>query len=401
MTKHEAKIPFRLLWAFLKRGNKWTLMLIMFLMAIAFINMFFVSSLFNGIIKAADQQVIDASTGHIMILPDSKNDEIIDAKEAMQDIKEIPEVVGVSGSTILTTTLTYNDIKGTWRTIAINPDDEKTVTKISERMIEGTYLDADDTSSIIIGRQIAGGEDVEGDAFSFKDAGVGDTVTVGINGITKDFIITGIFYSKFIETDQQAFITHAALKDFVPALDETINRIVIRVGENADESQVLNQIQALDINGSLYSWEDAAGLMKSVTKSFLSINVLMTLVASLIAAVTIFIVIYINVSGKRQQIGILRAIGVKPSLIVWSYVFQAIVYSVAGIIVGTALFFVALVPYFNAYPFSLPIGDASLMFSPLDYFFRLETFILVAVGAGLIPVLFITRIKLLNAIWGK
>ncbi|MFA5031311.1 MAG: FtsX-like permease family protein [Patescibacteria group bacterium] len=401
MTKYEAKIPFRLLWAFLKRGNRWTLALIMFLMAIAFVNMFFVSSLFDGVIKAADQQVIDASTGHIMILPDSKNDEIINAKDAIQKIKSIPEVVGASGSTILTTTLTYNDIKGTWKTIAINPDDEKTVTKISERMIEGSYLDANDTSSIIIGRQIAGGEDVEGDAFSFKDAGVGDTVTVGINGISKDFMIAGIFYSKFIDTDQQAFITQAALKDYVPTLDGMINRIVIRLDENADETQVLGQIQALDIKGTAYSWEDAAGIMKSVTKSFLSINVLMTLVASLIAAVTIFIVIYINVSGKRQQIGILRAIGVKPSLIVWSYVFQAIVYSIAGIIVGTAIFFVVLVPYFVAYPFSLPIGDASLVFNPLDYFVRLETFIFVSIGAGLVPVLFITRIKLLNAIWGK
>lgn len=401
MTRHEAKIPFRLLWAFLKRGNKWTLMLIMFLMAIAFVNMFFVPSLFNGIIKAADDQAVDAWTGHVMILPTSDVTAIADADDVMSDIRKFDGVVGVSGSTILNTTLRYGEVKGVWQTLAIDPETEVLVTKIAERMIEGEYLKPQDTSSIIIGRQISGGEDVENDAFSFKTAHVGDTVTVEMNGILKAFTISGIFYSKFIETDQKAFITKAALKEFIPQLEGQTNRIVIRLNDVDSTEAMIQKIQILHKDVKAYSWEDAAGLMKSVTKSFVSINVLMTLVASLIAAVTIFIVVYIDVSGKRQQIGILRAIGIKPSLIVWSYIFQAIVYAIAGILFGTALFFAILVPYFNAYPFVLPIGDASLVFNPLDYFVRLETFILVSIGAGLIPAVFITRIKLLNAIWGK
>jgi len=92
---------------------------------------------------------------------------------------------------------------------------------------------------------------------------------------------------------------------------------------------------------------------------------------------------------------------VKPSLIVWSYIFQAIVYALSGILFGTALYFAALVPYFSAFPFVLPIGDARLAFDAVGYVIRLETFIFVSIGAGLIPVLFITRIKLLNAIWGR
>jgi putative ABC transport system permease protein len=334
-------------------------------------------------------------------LPQSTKDTIGKASQAVKDIQAIEGVTGVSGSLQMPTTLTYNHIRGTWETTAINPDEEKTVTKISERMIEGRYLTPNDTDAIILGRQIAGGKDVENNAFSFKDATVGSNVMMSFEGVTKEFTVVGVFYSKFINTDQQAFITKAALEEAVPTLKDVMNRIVVRVGEDADQDAILQKIKDLNIDGTVYTWEDAAGLMTSVTKSFTSINVLMTLVASLIAAVTIFIVIYIDVSGRRQQIGILRAIGVKPSLIVWSYVFQTIVYAISGIILGTALFFAALVPYFVAYPFSLPIGDAKLAVDAVDYILRLESFIFVSIAAGLIPVLFITRVKLLNAIWGK
>jgi len=401
MTKHEAKIPFRLLWAFLRRGNRWTLILIIFLMSVAFINMIFVPTLFDGIIKAANDQVIDMSTGHIFILPESGQDQITDAKKAVEQIRSMSGVVGVSSELVLPTTLEYNNIRGNWQTIAIDPDDERMVTKISEHMIAGNYLDKHDTSSIIIGRQIAGGKDVENNAFSLKGPQIGDTVKVSFDGLSEDFTIAGIFYSKFIDTDQKAFITRDALDNAVPALAGTANRIIIRLDEDVPVENVLDQISVADIGGTAYSWEDAAGLMNSVTKSFVNINVLLTLVASLIAAITIFIVIYIDISSKRKQIGILRAIGVKPSLIVWSYIFQAIVYALSGIIFGTVMYFAVLVPYFSAFPFVLPIGDARLAFDAVGYVIRLETFIFVSIGASLIPVLFITRIKLLNAIWGR
>ncbi len=401
MTKHEAKIPFRLLWVFLRRGNRWTLILIIFLMSVAFINMIFVPTLFDGVIKAADDQVVDMSTGHILMLPESGQNQIADAEKAVEQLRSIPGVVGVSSGLALPTTLEYNNIRGNWQTIAIDPDNERMVTKIFEHMIEGSYLREHDLFSIIIGRQIAGGEDVENNAFSFKDAEVGDTVKVSFDGFSEDFKIGGIFYSKFIDTDQKAFITRDVLDKVVPALAGEANRIIVRLDEDVSVESIVNKISAADIDGIAYSWEDAVGLMKSVTKSFVSINILMTLVASLIAAVTIFIVIYIDVSSKRKQIGILRAIGVKPSLIVWSYIFQAIVYALSGILFGTALYFAALVPYFSAFPFVLPIGDARLAFDAVGYVIRLETFIFVSIGAGLIPVLFITRIKLLNAIWGR
>jgi putative ABC transport system permease protein len=187
----------------------------------------------------------------------------------------------------------------------------------------------------------------------------------------------------------------------IPTLDHKATSIVITIDKKGNEQKVIDLLKTKNIAASFYSWEEASGLMASVADSFLSINVILSFVGILIAAITIFIVIYIDLVNKKQQIGILRAIGIRPYIIRAAYVIQSALYSVSGVILGTAIFYGILVPYFNVHPFVLPIGDATLIVNPADFTFRAEAIMWVAVFAGLIPSILITRIKILDAIKGK
>jgi len=177
--------------------------------------------------------------------------------------------------------------------------------------------------------------------------------------------------------------------------------IVIRLDKKGHEASTIADLQSRGVSGDFLTWQDASGLMKSVTKSFLSINVLMSTVGIMIAAITIFIVVYIDIINKRRQIGILRAIGIKNYLIRGLYVIQTAVYSFTGVCLGTAIFFGAIVPYFKANPFVLPICDAVLVTNAADFIFRAEAVMLVALLSGLIPAILVTRVKMLDAIRGK
>ena len=167
------------------------------------------------------------------------------------------------------------------------------------------------------------------------------------------------------------------------------------------ESDVINRLKAGGIDENIYTWEEAAGFMSSVTESFLSINILISFVGVLIAAVTIFIIIYVDIINKRREIGILRAIGIKPYIIFTSYIIKAAAYSVGGVLLGSAIFFGILVPYFNLHPFVLPICDAVLVLTKMDFIARAETIMWVAVLSALIPSVAVTRSKILTAIFGK
>ncbi len=90
-------------------------------------------------------------------------------------------------------------------------------------MYSGSYLEEDDTDGIIIGRQIAG-NDVELNAFSFKSVGIGDKVLLASGSISKEFTVRGIFYTKYIQSEQRAFITIEALNQLSTIVLSTRHR---------------------------------------------------------------------------------------------------------------------------------------------------------------------------------
>jgi putative ABC transport system permease protein len=140
--------------------------------------------------------------------------------------------------------------------------------------------------------------------------------------------------------------------------------------------------------------------LKTFTKSFGSITALLSFVGLMIAAVTIFIVIYIDVMNRKQEIGVLRAIGIKAWIIRATYMLQAAAYALFGIALGLGIFFAALVPFFAVRPLSLPICDAVLVVDAKYLVVRALAVLAVAVVSGLIPALLATRASILDAIVG-
>jgi putative ABC transport system permease protein len=399
--KNEARIPFFLIWRFLKRTNKWTLLLIVFLMSAAFLNLVFVNSLFTGVVSTSNKQVIETSSGDITITPGEGQDYIDKVSAQLKTINRVRDVTASSPMTLVPASLKYKNIEGSFAVNAIDPVLDRKALTIAKKVTEGSYLDSGDTDKILIGKQVAGGKDVELDASSFKGARAGDRVTLSIGAVSKDFTVKGVFYTKYLQTDVKTFITTRALYDLLPQLENEATTIVVRTRKNADVNRVIRDLRAAGVKGNIAPWQDSAGLAKSVNKSFITINALLTTVGFLIAAVTIFIIIYVDITHRRQEIGILRAIGIKSYLIRSTYVLQAVVYSVFGVLLGCALFFGVIVPYFHVHPFAIPIGDVTLMPSAGDFIARAEAVIAVAIASALVPSIIVTRAKILDEILGR
>jgi putative ABC transport system permease protein len=397
----EWKIPFFLVVRYLRRGSKWTFSFIVLLMSIAFVNLIFVTALFNGIIEAVNNQVIDTHMGHIYMLP-PEGSEYLDGMGAVSDrIQSLEKVRGVSPHLYVPGRIMYKNISGNWQIVAIDPDKEKTVTNVSKNMIEGAYLEKGDTDQIILGRQIAGGKNVEMNALSFRGARTGESVVLDVGGFRKTFTIKGIFHTRFLDTDKRAFISRTFLDETIPGMSGVASSMIIRIDKTGDEKKVIRRLEKMKIPGKLFSWNEVAGYLDSVTKSFTHINTLLTMVGMLIAAITIFIVIYVDLSSRRQQIGVLRAIGIRPSLIRFTYVLQTLVYSMAGILIGLLVLLHGIAPWMEKHPFEMPIGDAALVIDYHDLLFRAVLIIIVAVLSGLTPVFIATKGKILDAIFNR
>ncbi len=400
MSDAKAAIPFFLVGRFIARSSRWTLGLTVFLMAIAFVNLVFVASLFEGIVRGSDDQVIDAYVGHVTIGPRPGERAIDHVAAQLAAILRTPGVVGASAQTVVPVMMRHGNREIAREVLAIDPAREQTVTNIASKMVEGTFLRPGDLDGIVLGIQVAGGRGVELDGTSFRGAHVGETVLLSLDGVPHPFVIRGIFRTKFLTTDLRAFITRRAFERMSPGAQDRATTILVRSARTGHEQALIESLRRSGVRGAFGTWVDNAGIMKTVTKSFTSIDALLSFVGLMIAAVTIFIVVYIDVMNRKQQIGVLRALGVHAWTIRATYALKAAVYATLGIALGLGIFFGAIVPFFAAHPLSLPICDAVLVVDPAYLALRAVAVFSVAVVSGLVPALLATRAGILDTIVG-
>jgi len=120
----------------------------------------------------------------------------------------------------------------------------------------------------------------------------------------------------------------------------------------------------------------------------------------IVAAITIFIIIYVKALNRRRQIGILKAIGISRNTTIISFVFQAFFLCSCGILAGLLLLFYGIVPYFAAHPLDVAAGNVTLALQTKQILFSLVYLFIAALIGGLLPSWRVARTSILKAIWG-
>lgn len=389
----EFLLGWRLMRQYIVRGRKWTLALTTLLVAVAFINLAFASSLLTGITHAIEHQVKSLMVGEIYLDAKEPGKFIANADEKVAAIKRIDGVRMADKVLSFDTLLVSGDA---YTRAAVNVVDPKTFGEtldIEKHIESGTFLKNDD--EIVLGSRLLVRTALDGTK-------VGDTISMKINGKDIKVKVGGISNTKYIYADDAAYISRALWQKISGEANSTAATMIIVRAANGKDNEVKKALENLKYTDvRIHDWRDAASYMDTISGSFISLDAIMLLVGVIIAAVTIFIVIYVDIINKRRQIGIQRAIGVKPRVIVFSYVLLSLFYAVCGVAAGLAIFFGGLVPFFLAHPFRLPIADVTLYVSVPQLVFRAEIVLVVAIISGAIPAIMASRMKMLDAILGR
>ena len=389
----EFLLGWRLMRQYIVRGRKWTLALTTLLVAVAFINLAFASSLLTGITHAIEHQVKSLMVGEIYLDSKEPGKFIANADKKIAAIKRIDGVRMADKVLSFDTLLVSGDA---YTRAAVNVVDPKTFGEtldIKKHIESGAFLKNDD--EIVLGSRLLVRTALDG-------AKVGDTISMKINGKDIKVKVGGISNTKYIYADDAAYISRALWQKISGEANSTAaTMIIVRAANGKDDEikKALENLKYTDVR--IHDWRDAASYMDTISGSFISLDAIMLLVGIIIAAVTIFIVIYVDIINKRRQIGIQRAIGVKPRVIVFSYILLSLFYAVCGVAAGLAIFFGGLVPFFLAHPFRLPIADVTLYVSAPQLVFRAEIVLVVAIISGAIPAIMASRMKMLDAILGR
>lgn len=410
MMKKDFKLAFYLGYKSIINGHKNIIILMIFILSLAFVNLIFISALLNGVTSTLDSQVIDNATGNIVISPQeepSRENFIINTTELRQRIEAIPGVLSTVVHYNLLATFAYDKNKdgqykyGSWPVIGINPEEEPELTGIHSHIIEGNYLQGLGINDIILGADIAGGHGIGEEVDSLGGVQIGEKITVSYgNGISKQYNLVGIFKAKSMFVDQNAYITKKEAQSVLHLGDDRASQILIKLDKNIDENKLIEEIQVIAPKLKVRKWVEYSSAMNAVPKSFDLIGILIGAVGLVVAAVTIFMLIYVNTINKRRQIGILKAIGIKEKVIIGSYVIQAFFYVVSGIILGSIIMFFFVEPYFIKNPLSLAIGDVSLSVKKIQVVNSIFSLLVAALVAGFVPAWRVVKENILKAIWG-
>ncbi|MCU0629642.1 MAG: FtsX-like permease family protein [Methanoregulaceae archaeon] len=397
----ESKVAFFLAKRSIVRGNKGTLYLTILIIGMVFVNLIFLPSIISGVAVLFNQQSIDYSYGNLVIEPKKNQIYINNVNELQKKIERIPGITGVSPRFITGATIVHKGNAVTPVLYAVNPDDERRVLKTASKVSSGEYLSEADTDQVVIGYRLAGNEDEKLDVIpSLGGVDVGQAVDITFNnGVTRQYRIKGIINSDSYGADSNAFITKKEYES-VFGLDDKANQILVRTQETGNEDKMRITLMSFGVQEKIWTWEEkSANFLNQIIGSFNIINFIGTIVSLIIAIVVIFIVIFINTVYRRKQIGILKAIGIDRSIIVKSYIFQALFIFAIGTIVG-CFFLLLILQLLAANPIVFPGGPVAPVVDAMLIVRSTLSLLAVSLIAGYVPAWITTKEDILSAIRG-
>lgn len=400
----------------IQRANIWTTTLIIFVMMLTFLNLIAVSGVLVGLITGAERAVRAESLGDIIISELDGEDRILESETILRELANFPEIAAYTaryegGGVIEANYKERRDLSGERDTASvavtgIDPITEDVMSGLSSNIIDGEYLDPTEEGYILIGSYYTS-EFAEqfGDIFDTLDnIKPGVTVRLTAGNVSKEFVVKGIVQSKVDEVSLNTYIPEREFRRLFGRIDRNADQIVLRVVNENTEDAVRDSLLASGLGeyAKIQTFEE--GKPKFITDIKNTMNLLGTFIGSIgivVASITIFIIIFINALSRRQQIGILKGIGIERRAIEVAYVLQAAFYALAGSGLGALLTYGFLLGYFERNPIKFPFSDGILVAPPEETFLRFIILFIITLIAGFLPAWLIVRQNTLNSILGR
>lgn len=400
----------------IQRASIWTTTLIIFVMMFTFLNLIAVSGVLIGLIEGAERAVREESIGDIYISPKNGEDHILETPSILRELATYPEITAFSVRHIGAGELEANykerrDLRGeadiaNVQVTGIDIMAEDNMTRLSEHIVEGEYLNPDEEGYILIGvYYLSQYAELYGDIFeTVEDVHPGDTVRLTAGDISKEFTVKGVVQAKNDYVNLNTYIPEREFRRLFGRVDQNADAIAIRITHPEDNAKIKESLVAsgLHRNAKIQTFEEGTPkFLADIKKTFNLLGTFIGSIGIIVASITIFIIIFINALSRRRHIGILKGIGVTERAIETAYVIQAGFYALTGSFLGALLTYRVFIPYFDENPIQFPFSDGILVADPTSTFYKFLVLFVITLIAGFLPAWLITRQNTLNSILGR
>lgn len=410
------RVAFFLAFRDIRRANIWTTILIVFVMMLTFINLVVVGGILVGIPVGAGEAYRERYTGDVMISTLPEETYISESSRIINIVKAIPEIESFTDRYIERGIIETGYKEKTHSTdstesvgvvaVGINPEREYAVTNLSGYIVEGRELEITDFDKIVVGSNIlykyapldSPSEEI------IRGAGVGSKVRLMINGNIREVTIVGVSKTKSNEADRRVYMTAGQLRQLTGRTDLNVDEIAINIDPEVSPVTVVENLKSYDLlkNARVQTWESAKPkFLEDIEVTFDILGNIVGGIGLVVAAITVFIIIFVNAISRRKFIGILKGIGIHGSSIEISYILQALFYAILGSLLGLALFYGVIKPYFIVNPIDFPFSDGTVATTSTGVTLRIAILLITTVISGYVPAKIVVRGNTLDAILGR
>ncbi len=324
--------------------NRKTFIFIIIAIAISTANIIIMNGFMYGVTNDFLERTMETSSGHVNIYPNEKDTHIEGLGIKEQKLDSIEGVVAYSPRITAGGALSYKEKSKSVRILALDPSKENKVTILLSKVDSGETLAANDRDGILVSYRLA-------DELKIKP---GDEATILFEkGKTRVFTTRGILHTgmamdtntviiNFDSAAEELSLSNKASVIFVKLSDEALSgRYKTRISEKLEMQKVKE-------------WKQEVESVLSSLDTFKGIFAIINAVGLFTGAVSVGVILYINILHKRRQIGILKAMGMKDLQVLSVYILEALFLGAIGILLGDALGY-AGTKYLEAHPFPEPV----------------------------------------------
>lgn len=258
------------------------------------------------------------------------NNFIGDGDALSQQIRELEHVAGVSNRIVIQSMVSSAETAAGVKIMGIVPEQERKVTNLSTKITDGAYFEGISKNPVVIGAKLAEKLNVK-----VRSKIVITAQDLDNNIVSGAFRVAGIFNTNNNMYDEtHIFVRYDDIRKLTLFPAGAGHEIAISLDDNESLLPVQEATRAIASNLEVLNWQELSPEMSYMTESmdlYMYIFIIIILLALLFGIINTMLMV---VMERTKEIGMLMAIGMHKARIFRMIVFESIMLSLVGGVVG-------------------------------------------------------------------
>jgi putative ABC transport system permease protein len=295
--------------------------------------------------------------GHVVIqakgYQDTSSDELLLSARVLTTLQELLQIPvmkqlvrGVSPRLLATGLLSSSANSSGVRIMGVMPQEERGVSLIPQRIVEGTYLSKDRPSGVVIGAELARKLEVKiGSRVVLMTQALRQPATAARNGAGEETQSTLLRVSGIFRTGLQAIDANIiqlplpAAQTLLGVADGQVTQVAVLLEQEGDSPQVAVALRK-ELAGSpveVLTWRESLPMLAQILGLDHAFNYIMNGVILAMVGLGILNTILMRVLERRYEFGVCKALGLRPRQLAVMIVGESLALTAISLALGLVL----------------------------------------------------------------